>query len=92
MASLFIGDDDSAYFQLFGVLKLSRVLRLSRFIAYLNVREDLKVQLKLYKLIFFWILYLHCFGCAWWFIVTFDGSNEWMPPLDYVWVATDIYE
>ena len=43
------------------------------------------------KLVFFLGLYLHMMGCLWWFIVT-STSDEWMPPMDYVWVATDIYE
>ena len=35
-------------------------------------------------------LYLHILGCVFWFLVHIEQS--WMPPLDYVWVKTDIYE
>lgn len=45
--------------QLIGLLKLVRVLRLSRLITYLNVKSELKMSLKLAKLIFFLILFLH---------------------------------
>lgn len=48
--------------QAFGALKLVRVLRLSRLITYLNLKNDVKMSLKLLKLIFFLILYLHCLG------------------------------
>lgn len=48
--------------QLIGLLKLIRVLRLSRLITYLNVKNELKMSLKLGKLIFFLILYIHCLG------------------------------
>ena len=39
--------------QLIGLLKLVRVLRLSRLITYLNLKSELKMSLKLGKLIFF---------------------------------------
>lgn len=45
--------------QAFGILKLIRVLRLSRLITYLNLKNDVKMSLKLIKLIFFIVLYLH---------------------------------
>ena len=48
--------------------------------------------MKLFKLIFLLLIYLHCFGCFWFLLVTNTGNgDEWMPPLDYVWVETDLY-
>ena len=67
-----------------------RVLRLGRIIAFLNVRNEIKMSLKLLKLIFFLTIYLHWLGCAWFLIV--DENKEWLPPLDYVWVGTNFYE
>ncbi|CAI2367564.1 unnamed protein product [Moneuplotes crassus] len=75
--------------QMIGLLKLVRILRLSRLITYLNVKSELKMSLKLVKLIFFLILFLHCLACIWFFIV--KQNEEWMPPLDYVWVETGLY-
>jgi len=72
-----------------GLLKLVRILRLSRLITFMNVQEDIKMSLKLVKLIFFLVLYLHFVGCMWYFLVKQD--EEWIPPLDYVWVKTEIY-
>ena len=48
------------------------------------------MSLKLGKLIFFLILFLHCLGCVWFFIA--KQNKEWIPPLDYVWIQTDIYD
>ena len=53
------GEANSATLQMFGLLKLVRVLRLSRLITYMNLKNDIKMSLKLLKLIFFLVLYLH---------------------------------
>ena len=65
-------------FSLFGILKLGRVLRLSKIIQYLNVEEDIKASLKLGKLIFFLGIYMHMFACFWWLVVNSDKT--WIPP------------
>lgn len=57
------------FLQVFGLLKLVRVLRLGRIITYLNTKQDLKMGLKLGKLIFFLVIYMHCLGCMWYMIV-----------------------
>lgn len=75
--------------QLFGILKLIRIARLGRIIAYMNVKEDFKLLLKLTKLIFFLIMYLHLLGCTWYFIVKQDP--DWIPPLDYVYVTSNFF-
>ena len=49
-------------FQLFGLLKLIRIVRLTKLITYLNLKDDVKMSLKLGKLIFFLIMYIHCVG------------------------------
>lgn len=53
-------NDNSTILDFIGMLKLIRVLRLSRLITYLNLKNELKMSLKLIKLIFFLVLYLHC--------------------------------
>ena len=55
-------NDGSLFFSLLSLLKLIRVLRLSRLITHLNIKNELKISLRLAKLIFFLILYLHCIG------------------------------
>lgn len=59
---LFISGNNTVGLQLFGLLKLVRVLRLSRIITYMNVKDDVKMSLKLIKLVFFLVMYLHCLG------------------------------
>ena len=50
-------DENDDILEFIGLLKLVRVLRLSRLIPYLNLKSDLKMSIKLGKLIFFLIVY-----------------------------------
>ena len=84
------GNNSEFIFELFSLLKLVRVLRLSRLITHLNLKNEVKVSLRLVKLIFFLVLYLHWVGCAWYYIA--KQNKEWIPPLDYVFITTDLYE
>lgn len=90
IGSAFFEDESGSTLQLFSLLKLMRLLRLSRIISIMKVRDDIKLSLKLIKLIFFLCLYLHCLGCAWYYIVIND--KDWIPPYDYVWVGTEFYD
>ena len=90
IGSLMFSSANTSLLQLFSLLKLARVLRLSRIIAYLNVGNEIKMSLKLFKLVFFLLLYLHCLGCAWYLIV--DQERDWIPPLDYVYVTTTYFD
>lgn len=63
--------------QLLGILKLGRMLRLSKIISYLNVDEDVKASMKLSKLIFFLILYMHFSSCFFWLLI--DYERDWLP-------------
>jgi hypothetical protein len=84
-------ETNSIVFQLFGLLKLIRVLRLSKLIAYLNLKNDMKMSLKLVKFIFFLIMYLHIVACLWFYIVRQD--EEWIPPLNELSSrTTEIYD
>jgi hypothetical protein len=42
------------------MLKLLRVLRLGRIITYMNSTDEIKLSLKLLKVFFFLVMYLHC--------------------------------
>ena len=79
----------SSIFSLISLLKLVRVLRLSRIITYLNIRKEIKISLRLSKMIFFMILYLHCLACSWFYIV--NSNKDWVPPFDYMFVGTEFY-
>lgn len=64
--------DSPGLFKLLGILKLVRVFRLSRIITYLRKSAEFKSFINLLKLIFYLVLYMHCFGCLWWFIAETD--------------------
>lgn len=59
MAGIFLEPAMAQQFKLFGCLKLIRVIRLNRIIRDLNAQSDVKVILKLVKLTFFLLLYVH---------------------------------
>lgn len=63
---------------LFSMLKLIRVLRLGRMITYLNETDDVKLSLRLFKLCFFLILYIHVIACVWFYVCNID--KDWLPP------------
>jgi len=68
------------YVEIFGILKLGRILRLSKIIAFLKTTSDVKASLKILKMVLFLVVYLHCYTCLWWFCVR--KTNTWMPPMD----------
>lgn len=76
--------------RLFSLFKLVRVFRLNRLITVMKVEDEVKLSLKMAKLVFFLVMYLHCLACAWFYIV--DWKKIWLPPLDYVYVTTEFYE
>ena len=83
IALIFLDESQARQFQLFGLLKLIRVLRLNRIIMYLNLKQDIKASIKLIKLIFFLLMYVHFIACIWYYLIS--GNKEWIPPLDFVW-------
>lgn len=87
---ILFSSSSSSMLRLFALLKLTRVLRLGKIIAIMKVKDDIKLSLRLFKLIFFLVLYLHCLGCIWYYIVI--DSKNWLPPYDYVWIGTDYYD
>lgn len=63
------------------MLKLFRVLRLSRIIAYMNSTDDVKLSLRLFKLCFFLVLYIHCTACVLYYFTRIEDNEEniWIP-------------
>jgi len=62
----------SPLLQLFSLLKLARVTRLSRIIAKMNVKQDVKNGMKLAQLIFNIVMYIHCLACLWFVVANSD--------------------
>lgn len=46
------------------------------------------MSLKIIKLCFFLVLYVHVVACCWYYLVR--QTEAWVPPLDFMWYA--IYE
>jgi hypothetical protein len=57
---------------LVSILKLFRVLRFTKVISFLNTTEHVKLSLRLFKLIFYLIIYIHIQACAWFFYTKQD--------------------
>jgi hypothetical protein len=84
---------DGLILQLFGLLKLLRVQRISSVILNLNTSQEVKAGLKVIYLVFQMFLYIHVMGCIWYFVVSIEES--WIPNLDFIWFGSaqvyDVY-
>ena len=90
LTSFVWSQEDSQYLTLFGLIKLMRVLRLSKIIDYLNLQEDVKVWIKLAKLVFFLIMHVHVSGCCFFFLTNLE--KKWRPPLDNIYETSSFFE
>ena len=73
-----------------GMLKIVRIFRLGDIITHLNLKNEVKTTLRLLKLVFFIFLFVHCLACFWYII--WDENKEWIPPFDYIYITTNLYE
>jgi hypothetical protein len=80
---------NNVYLKFFGLLKLVRILRLSRIITYLNFTDEVANTFKYVKIVFFLSIYIHCYTCFWFYIVNLD--NQWMPAADFHMAKTSLY-
>lgn len=67
-----------AFFASLDMVKIIRIARMERLIRYLNVKHHVKMYLRLARLFFFMILYIHVHSCLW-FVVA-SHSEVWVPP------------
>ena len=78
--SLFSGlttRDVTGQLSLFSLLKLFRIIRVQKIIAYMNASDNIKHSLKIFKLLFFLAIYIHCQACAWFYYTNFQKT--WFP-------------
>ena len=68
------------WIELLGVLKLGRILRLNKIIQFLKATDDVKASLRIFKMVLFLTVYLHCFTCYWW--QTIKSTEIWIPIID----------
>lgn len=55
-----VGKEVSGKLSLLSLLKLFRLLRITKIIMYMNTSESIKHSLKIFKLIFYLMIYIHC--------------------------------
>lgn len=72
-----LSHDVTGQLSLFSLLKLFRLFRLTKIIMYLNTSENIKHSLKIFKLLFFLVVYIHCQACAWFYYTKIDKT--WFP-------------
>ena len=61
-------DESSAVTDIFGMLKLVRLLWLGRMVTYLSKNKSFKLGAMMVQLFFFLILLLHWMACAWYIV------------------------
>lgn len=71
-------------------MKLLRIMRFTRVISFMSAVESVKLSLKLIKMIFYLIVYLHIQACAWFFYTNWDRT--WYPLTDIIRDSDDFYE
>lgn len=86
----FISDDSSAVTDIFGMLKLVRLLRLGRMVTYLSKNKSFKLGAMMVQLFFFLILLLHWMACAWYIVA--HQQDTWIPSKDLDWTETIVFD
>ena len=69
-------EENVKHFVALSCLKMIRILRINRLLIYLNSSSDFKLQIKLYKMFFFLLLYIHFTACLWYFIIVIIRYEE----------------
>ena len=82
--SMFDSGSNSNFLKALSILKLFRVMRLSKLITYMNSTDDVKNSLKVLKLCFFLILYVHLVGCIWVYINQFNPPGKYWMPIEFL--------
>lgn len=80
---IFVSKEVASKFKIFGALKLIRLTRLNRIIRKMAARKEIKSLLKLGKLVFFLMMWVHVQGCLMFYFLKMTGT--WIPPFDLVW-------
>jgi hypothetical protein len=81
------GSTDSTFstsevLNIISILKIIRIFRFTKIITFLNTSEHVKLSLRLFKLIFYLLIYLHWQACAWYYYTKWD--RMWFPLTDII--------
>ena len=75
---------EASILKLLKIVKVSRITRFSKVIQKLELKEDQKAMVKIFKLILTLLLIMHIIGCIFFLIV--EKEKQWVPPLDFIYV------
>jgi len=81
--------DESNRLQMLTLLKMARLLRLSKIIMFMRTGNHVKLTMKLLHLLLILIIYLHTQACFWFMLNSIE--SEYIPPTDYVHRHTELY-
>ena len=82
--------EESQGFQLLTLMKIARLLRLSKIIMFMRTKEQIKLKLKLTQIFFLFFTYLHVVACLWYLLLRED--RQYIPPALYIDQKADLYE
>jgi hypothetical protein len=75
---------------LFQIIKINRVLKFTRVISFINATENVKLTLRLFKLILYLMIYIHWQACAWFYYTKQD--RMWYPVPDLIMDIRTFYD
>jgi hypothetical protein len=78
------------YAKLLTILKIARLSRLNKLVRNLNIEQQQKYILRLMVLVMYLLIAMHLMACLLWFLTR--GEKIWIPPLDFIYLRTDLYE
>ena len=81
--------DSSNHLQMLTLLKMARLLRLSKTIMFMRTQNHIKLTMKLLHLFMMLLIYLHTQACLWFMLNSME--EEYIPPTDYVHRHTYLY-
>lgn len=81
--------DSISFLNVIDMLKTIRILRISKLIQHLNMKQETKAFLKTIQLLFHLLLFIHIQAWVWWILVTVEKS--WVPNMDFIFYETQIY-
>lgn len=81
---------DNEQFRLITLVKVIRLLRLSKILMFMQTSKHIKLKLKLVQLFFVFLAYLHIIACLW-FLLLCD-QRQYIPPALYIDTEADLYE
>lgn len=74
----FFFSNNSAELKTIGMIKMVRVLRLTRIVKFLELADDTVNEIKVGVNIFFIMVFLHCFTCFFYYMIR--DKQSWIPP------------